>query len=349
MRRAAVSVRCRTSCGRPASAFCSRTARKSTFCCRRCTACNGSSSPGTRAARSSRCRHSTSAALAPSPMRRPKSATRRSNSSLPFTTISAAALGVGARTSATKSLKVQSISCPTAEMTGICRAGDGPHHDFLVEAPQILETAAAAPHDQHIEPAAPVQQIDGRGDFFGRARPLHPYRRQHHVQIGESAVQYLQDVADGRARRRGHEAHVLGQQGQGFLALGSKQPFGGKFLLERLEAQHQFAFTGGLDLLQQNLVVAAGLVNGDLTESPDQQAVAQGHRHAGQRPAEHHRPQLTGLVLEREISMARGGAAKIRNFAFDPDAAKGPFQRALDAPRQLRNLPHLPPGIGAFG
>ena len=118
MRRAAVSVRCRTICGRPASAFCNRTARKSNRCCSRCVSRNGSRSPGVRDARSSRFRQPSANDRAPSASRRRASATRRSSSSFPFTTSSAAALGVGARTSAAKSLSVQSISCPTAEITG---------------------------------------------------------------------------------------------------------------------------------------------------------------------------------------------------------------------------------------
>ena len=119
MRRAAAAARCRTSCGRPASAFCRRTARKSTDCCACRTTCSGSRRPGVRAARSRRFRQPSVAAFAPSASRRRRSATRRSSSALPCTTISAAALGVGARTSAAKSLKVQSISWPTADITGM--------------------------------------------------------------------------------------------------------------------------------------------------------------------------------------------------------------------------------------
>jgi len=44
---------------------------------------------------------------------------RALSSSFTPTTISAAADGVGARTSATKSAIVKSVSCPTAEMVGI--------------------------------------------------------------------------------------------------------------------------------------------------------------------------------------------------------------------------------------
>ena len=66
------------------------------------------------------------------------------------TTSSAAADGVGARTSATKSAIVKSISWPTPVMTGIGAAMDGARHALVVEGPQVLERAAAARQDQHV-------------------------------------------------------------------------------------------------------------------------------------------------------------------------------------------------------
>ena len=66
------------------------------------------------------------------------------------TTSSAAPEGVGARTSATRSAMVKSISWPTPrhyrQRAGEYRPGD----DFLVERPEVLERAAAAREDQHV-------------------------------------------------------------------------------------------------------------------------------------------------------------------------------------------------------
>ena len=55
--------------------------------------------------------------------------------------------------SATRSISVQSVSWPTAEMTGMRRGGDGARQRLVVEAPQILEAAAAARHDEHVRAA----------------------------------------------------------------------------------------------------------------------------------------------------------------------------------------------------
>ena len=53
-------------------------------------------------------------------------------------TISAAAEGVGARTSAARSERVVSISCPTAEMTGIFDSATRPYNRLVGEGEQVL-------------------------------------------------------------------------------------------------------------------------------------------------------------------------------------------------------------------
>jgi len=89
--------------------------------------CAGSSNrrPGSGRARarprSSARRRSRSRAIA-APSRRSRSSTRATSSARTGTAISAAALGVGARTSAAKSIRVTSVSWPTAEIRGIAEA-----------------------------------------------------------------------------------------------------------------------------------------------------------------------------------------------------------------------------------
>ena len=61
--------------------------------------------------------------------------------------ISAAADGVGARRSATKSAMVKSVSWPMAETTGRCRGGDGAGEGFVVEAGEVFG-GASAPGDE---------------------------------------------------------------------------------------------------------------------------------------------------------------------------------------------------------
>ena len=77
-------------------------------------------------------------------------------------TSSAAAEGVGARRSATKSAMVKSVSWPTAEITGTARRRNGPRHALFVERPQIFERPSAARDDHHFRPSGSAEIIDAR-------------------------------------------------------------------------------------------------------------------------------------------------------------------------------------------
>ena len=103
--------------------------------------------------------HGVAAALQLAARRRAQPLVRRSmraqNSSFAATTISAAADGVGARRSATKSAIVTSISCPTAEMTGTGHAAIARATGSSLNAQQILDRSAAASDDHDVDAAAP--------------------------------------------------------------------------------------------------------------------------------------------------------------------------------------------------
>ena len=63
---------------------------------------------------------------------------------------SAAAEGVGARRSATKSAMVKSVSWPTAETMGSARGGDGAGNALAVEGGQIFQRSSAAGEDDDV-------------------------------------------------------------------------------------------------------------------------------------------------------------------------------------------------------
>jgi len=74
-----------------------------------------------------------------------------SNSRRVWTTSSAAADGVDARTSATKSAIVKSVFVADAGDHGNFRSEDSARDYFFVEGPQIFHGAAAAREDQHVD------------------------------------------------------------------------------------------------------------------------------------------------------------------------------------------------------
>ena len=86
-----------------------------------------------------------------------------------------------------------------------------PHHNLFVEAPKILDRAAAAGDDQHVRPrhgAADTHRVEaanGGGHLGGAGFALDAYRPDEDV-TGETVLKPMKDVADDRAGRRSHHS-----------------------------------------------------------------------------------------------------------------------------------------------
>ncbi len=118
--------------------------------------------------------------------------------------------------------------------------GRSPHHDLLVERPEILQRPAAAGDDQKIrtrDAAAFGQRVeatDGGGHLFGRAVALHLDRPDQHA-ARKTILQPVQDVADHGTGGRGDDADHFRQPRQLLLAPGVEQALGGELLLALLQ------------------------------------------------------------------------------------------------------------------
>ena len=178
------------------------------------------------------------------------------------TTSSAAADGVGARTSATKSAIVTSVSWPTAEMTGTGDARDRARDDLLVERPEILDRSAAAADDDDVDAGhACDRRAAPRAISRRRALALHARRADHEVRVRVAPPQHLDDVADRRAVERRDDADLARQRRQRPLARRVEQPFGLQPLLQLIERELQRAETVRLEVLADELVFALRLVD----------------------------------------------------------------------------------------
>ena len=153
-------------------------------------------------------------------------------------------------------------------------AADGARHDLLVEAPEVLEAAAAPRDDDQVGPrhgSAGDQRVeagDGGGHLDRAGLALHPHRPDQHV-AGEAVGEPMQDVADHRAGRRGHDADDARQKGQRLLAIRVEQAFGGELAFALLEQRHQRADAGGLELVDDDLIFRLVGIGGDPAPDDD--------------------------------------------------------------------------------
>ena len=208
------------------------------------------------------------------------------------TAISAAAVGVGARRSAAWSISVVSVSCPTAEISGIGDCGRGADDLFLVERPQVLDRAAAARNDQQVG-----TRLDRRkaSDRVGDAAPPRP-------RPGPATGHTMTRVGQ-RSSRRWRMSRITapvgevttpmtrGRNGSLRLRAGIEQPFGGERLAAALEQRQQRALARELHPLDDDLVFRSAGIG--------RQLAGRDHLRAVFRPESERRPHRSARSRRR--------------------------------------------------
>ena len=214
--------------------------------------------------------------------------------------------------------------------------GHGADHDFLVEAPEVFERAAAPRHDDDIGLSRHVvEALDCRCDLGGRSLALHPHRPDDDM-AGKALVEAMENVADHRTCGRGDDPDDPGQVGNGLLALSLEQAFGGELSLALFEQRHQRADARGLDVLDDDLIGRLLRIRSDLAGGDDLEPLLQFRAQPAEAAAPDHGVDLGTLVLDREIAVARGyRPAETRDFAPHPHMAETVFQRALQRLREF--------------
>ena len=197
-----------------------------------------------------------------------------------------------------------------------------PRDDLLVKRPEILDRAAAAPAEDHVGLALPVELFKRVNNLARRARALHRGRREQNRYVGIAPPGHAHNVAQHRAgARRRHADHA--RIGGNFLFNGLiEQPLGGQPALERLKAHVQFAHALALHRLHIELKLSA--LGIERRAAPDRHAlpVLRPEIERLRRRAEHHARHARFLVLEREVEMSAGVALKAGNLALHAQRAQ---------------------------
>ncbi len=247
-------------------------------------------------------------------------------SSFRATTISAAADGVGARTSAAKSAIVKSTSWPTAEMMGTGEAGDGSRDRFVVERPQIFDRPAPAPDDHDIDAGHPNDVPDAAGNVGRGALALHTRRANDEMGIRVAAAEYLDDVANRRAVERRDDADFAGQRRQRAFTRRIEESFGLQPSLQLIERELERAEPMRLHALAHDLIFTFRLVHAETPADDYMQAIFGLELQRADIRLEHDRFDLGSGIFQREIEMPGVPETAVGNFCLDPDLGVRVFQ-----------------------
>src|SRR5690606_24238797 len=189
------------------------------------------------------------------------------------------------------------------------------------------ERAAAARQDQHIAFGPGAGQAQRRGDLRRRGGALDGDGIDQHRDAAEAPLQNVQDVAHRRARGGGDDADALRHAWQRALALGGEQALGGEPGLELLEPASQRAFAGFLEMIDDELVFTARLIEADAPARLHVHAVLGRESDEAVALTEHGAAHLRGLVLEGEVPVPRGGAREIGELALHPERREAALEQ----------------------
>ena len=218
--------------------------------------------------------------------------------------------------------------------------GRGAHHCLVVEAPEILETAAATGDDDQVRPCnrpvrgKRIETVDGIGDLRAAAFALHPHRPDHDMER-EAVGDPVQDVTDDGSGGRGDDTNHARHVGQKLLARLVEQALSGKLFAARLQKRHQRAGAGGLHLLDDDLVARLAGEGGQPSGGDDLEPLF-----GKELPVRHDTLPGDGgqdgvLVLEIEIDVAGPGAAQPSHLAAHANMAEGILHRPADGTGKL--------------
>ena len=87
----------------------------------------------------------------------------------------------------------------------------------------------------------------------------------------------------------------------------------------------------GLDRITDDLVLAFDLVQADPPTREDAHAVLGRELELTRGRPEHHRPDLSVIVDEREVEVTGAPSPEVRDFAFDRDRCEGRLDDRLEA------------------
>jgi len=180
----------------------------------------------------------------------------------------------------------------------------GARQGLVVERPQVFERASTTRQDDDFAKGVPVGGPDGANQFGRGLLALNGAGVDADLRVRPASCQRLQDIADGRAGRRGHHADAARPARQRPLGCFIEQTFGGQFLLERLECQSQGTCSGLEHRIGDQLIVAARFIQAQAAANQNFAAVARLKRQAGCLASKQGAAQLRAGILEREIEMS---------------------------------------------
>src|SRR5579864_324250 len=215
----------------------------------------------------------------------------------------------------------------------------GSRQIFIIEGREVFGGAAAARDDNYVHIFLLVKVANAGGYFMRGGISLNLRGINQEVDGAVTALDDVENVAQGRGLRRGDDSDASGKGRNRLLAFGGEQALGFKFCLQLFEGQLQRARAFGLDVLGRNLQFATIFINGDAPSHNHLQAVGGAETQQASGGTEHDHSDLGVAVFQGEVEVSGVGGAKVGNFSYDPGVGIFTLDVSTDSGDQVADLP----------
>ena len=199
---------------------------------------------------------------------------------------------------------------------------NGTRHALIVEGPEVLDRAAAAPCDDEVGDLPFVCIAQRARDLRRCLRSLHAHGQEHDLAHRPARFQDAQHIMHRRARGRGDDGDAARVFRQRLFVRRVEKALFAKRFFELLEGDVQIAHALHAQVRAVELVSAVARKNADAPEGHDLHAVFRSEAELCRHAAEHHAAKRAPLILERKVMVPRGVAFVVRYLAAHEDRLK---------------------------
>lgn len=214
--------------------------------------------------------------------------------------------------------------------------GDRPSDRFAVESGKIFKRASAAREQNDFGVAMKIGKLESADDLRDGAFALDLHRKDDQRDARKAPSCDVEDIMNHRPGWRGDDGDLGRKKREGLFPCRIEEPFGGKFFLKLLEGELERPKTCRFDVLKDDLVRAARLIDCNPAEADDAQPVFElKAKLPGLLPKEN-RGDLCCIVLKRKIRMPRCRPSEIGDFPCDPDHGEALLENLADPAGEFR-------------
>lgn len=199
-----------------------------------------------------------------------------------------------------------------------------PQQRLIAKGQQVLEAAASARDDDHVDIAHLVQSAQRLADLGDGGRALNGDSADLDVRSRPAAARVFNDIALGGAGPSADQADPPGEEGQGFLAIAIEEALRRQCAFEHLQASQEFAHADRADLAGIQHQGAALRPEGGLGLEHHALPLDNrgGHRvQGGDRDGHTHR-QIGIRIPQRQVCRACArSAGELNHLPLDPEHA----------------------------